>query len=673
MLNPKLPKIWYGGDYNPDQWPKPVWDEDMRLFKLAGIDVATLPVFSWSLLQPSEEQYDFAWLDEILAKMAQNGVYACMATSTGAYPAWMAHRYPDVTRVDFEGRKRKYGKRHNPCPSSPTYRHYSVKLAEKLAERYKDHPTLVAWHISNEYGGYCYCDNCAKTFRVWLRKRYGTLDNLNERWNSRFWGHTYYSWDEIPTPSALTEGFGADGEKSAFQPLSIDYNRFQSDALLECYRLEYEAIKRITPHVKITTNMMGTFKPLNYFEWAKYMDMVSWDSYPSNRADWADIAMRHALMRGLKGGDPWMLMEQTPSQVNWMSHCGLKRPGMMRLQSYQAVAQGADTVMFFQLRQSRGAAEKFHGAVISHAGHEHTRVFREVAELGKELQQLGDTVVDSRVDAKVAMLFDWENWWALEYSHGPTTDWKYVPQVEKYYRALWHQNIPADFISWEMDMSKYAVVIAPSAYMLHPGYAKRVEEYVAAGGTFITTFMSGMVDETDRVALGGYPGELRRVTGVWNEEFDGLFPDQKNRLVVKEGALAGSYEVGLIAAVLNAETANVVGTYGTDFYAGTPALTCNQFGKGTAWYVASDPEQTFVDRFLREVCAGKGVRPVLVAPANVEVIQRKKGERTFTFVLNHNGSAVEVDLSPVSGRDLLSGREMAGKVEFPAYGVAVLA
>lgn len=675
MINPKLPKIWYGGDYNPDQWPREIWQEDMRLFKLAHIDVASLPIFSWSLLQPEEERYEFGWLNEILDLMAKNGMYACLATSTAAHPAWMARRYPDVLRVDFQGRKRRFGIRHNSCPNSPTYRYYSRRLASKLAERYKDHPTLVAWHVSNEYGGSCYCENCARAFRVWLQKRYGSLDEVNERWNTRFWGHTFYDWEEIVPPNILSEHLSeSDPTRTAFQGISLDYQRFMSDSLLQCYIEEYQAIKEHTPDVMVTTNFMGTYKPLNYFAWAPYLDIISWDNYPSNKTDMSTIALRHDLMRGLKEGQPFMLMEQTPSTQNWQPHNGLKRPGVMRLWSYQAVAHGADTVMFFQLRRSRGACEKFHGAVIPHAGHEHTRVFRECAELGKELVELGDTLLDSRIHARVALLFDWENWWALELSSGPTIDLKYLPQIEKYYRACWNQNIPVDLISPAMDMDKYDIVIAPVAYLLQPGYAQKVEEFVSQGGTFLTTFFSGIVDDNDRAVLGGYPGELRKVTGIWAEEIDALFPDMRNAIVIPETIpeLAGNHVVGLMCDLIHAETAEVVGTYATDFYAGRPALTRNRFGQGWAWYVASDPEQDFVDKLVRYLCSEKGIAPILETPEGIEVTERHKDGQTFTFVLNHNAEGVEIDLDVERFVDLLTGKELSGKVKLGGRDLLIL-
>jgi len=675
MISTKLAKIFYGGDYNPDQWPREIWDEDIRLFNLAHIDVATLPVFSWALLQPDETHYEFAWLDEILDLLTTNGIHACMATSTAAHPAWMARRYPDVLRVDFHGRKRRFGVRHNSCPNSPTYRKFSRALAQALAKRYKDHPALLIWHVSNEFGGACYCDNCGAAFRVWLRQRYGTLEELNERWYTRFWSHTFYDWDEIVPPNSLSEHLSPfDPTGTAFQGISLDYARFMSDSILACYRSEYEVLKEIAPDVPVTTNLMGHYRTLNYFAWAPYLDVISWDSYPALGAHPADIALRHDLMRGLKEGQPFMVMEQTPSQVSWRSYNSLKRPGVLRLWSYQAVAHGADAVMYFQLRQSWGACEKWHGAVISHAGHENTRVFREVAELGKELTGLGDSLLDARIEAQVAILFDWENWWALEMSSGPSQDLKYLPQIYKYYRAVWKLGIPVDFVSPTSDVSKYRVLIAPVAYLLHPGFAEKVEQFVQAGGTFLTTFFSGMVDENDRVVLGGYPAELRNVTGIWVEEFDALPPDMKNEMVFEKplGQLTGSYQCGLLCDLVHAEKADVLAVYGKDFYAGRPALTRNGFGSGTAWYVASDPEPALVDGLLAHVCAEQGVKAILTPPQGVEITQRSKNGETFTFLLNHNDEPTEVQLGPITGRDLLSGQEVSGTATIPGRGIRII-
>ena len=443
----RINKVLYGGDYNPEQWPEEIWEEDMRLFKLAGIDEVTLNVFSWAALQPSEDTYNFEKLDKIMDLVEANGLKVFLATSTAAHPAWMAKRHPDILRTEFSGMKRKFGSRHNSCQNSPTYQKYSVLLAKKLAERYGERECVIGWHICNEYGGECYCENCEKQFRVWLKKKYGTIEEVNKAWDTSFWGHTFYDWDEIVLPNMLSEHFEPD--RTTFQGISLDYRRFNSEGMLKCYQAEAAAIRSVVPDAKITTNLMGFYKPLDYQMWAKSMDFISWDNYPANEDPYSRIAMNHDLMRGIKGGQPFVLMEQTPSVTNWLAYNALKRAGVMRLWSYQAMAHGADAVLFFQMRRSIGACEKYHGAVIDHVGTENTRVFREISQLGKELQQLGDKTLGARSRAKAAILVDWDNWWAIEYSAGPSRDLKYLDEVFLYYRALEEQNYAVDIIGVE--------------------------------------------------------------------------------------------------------------------------------------------------------------------------------------------------------------------------------
>lgn len=670
-------KIVYGGDYNPEQWPRDIWDEDMRLFRLAGIDIATLNVFSWALNQPDETTYRFDWLDEAFDLLHASGVRVCLGTSTAAHPAWMARKYPDVLTVDGSGRKRKFGRRHNSCPNSPTFRKYAALMAGKLAERYKDHPALLLWHVNNEIGWSCYCDNCERAFRDWLRAKYGTLDELNRAWYTRFWGHTFYDWDNIVAPSLLSEHMEAGNpNKTSFQGISLDYARFMSDSFLACYRLEKEAIRAVIPDAVVTTNFQsnGTYKPLDYFKWAQELDVVALDSYPTNETTASMIAMRHDLMRGLKDGQPYLLMEQSPSQLNWKPVNPLKRPGVMRLWSYQAVARGAESVMFFQLRRSLGAFEKFHGAVIDHAGHEHTRVFRECAQLGAELRQLGDALLGLRTAARAAIVFDWDNWWALEYSSGPSERIKYLEQVQHYYDAFYERNVPVDMIGLDADLGHYELVVAPMLYMAKPAFARKLEAFAAAGGTLVTTCFSGIVDESDLVVAGGYPGELRQLLGIWVEETDALFPGQTNTIVMRgeNGETGAVYECGVLCDLLHAEGAEVVAAYGGDFYRGMPALTRNRYGRGEAWYVATCPEPRFLGELLRQLCEEKRIAPVLEAPAGVEATRRESGSRAYTFVLNHNETAVAVDLGAEQLIELLSGAVVSGRTELPPYGVLIL-
>ena len=666
----KVKKILYGGDYNPEQWPEEIWEEDMRLFKLAHIDEVTLNVFSWAALQPDENTYDFSKLDKIMDMAKENDLKVCLATSTAAHPAWMARKYPDILRTEYNGIRRKFGSRHNSCPNSPTYRKYSVALAGKIAERYKDYDNIVAWHISNEYGGFCYCENCEKAFRSWLKEKYGTINELNRAWNMSFWGHTLYDFDDVVVPDMRSEEFLWDGVvRTNFQGISLDYCRFNSDSMLECFRLEYDAVKKYTPDIPVTTNLMGTYKILDYQKWAKYMDFVSWDNYPSYDAVPEQASMAHDLMRGLKQGKPFALMEQTPSVSNWHIYCKLKRPGVMRLWSYQAMAHGADTIMFFQMRRSIGACEKYHGAVIDHVGTENTRVFRELTALGEELVRIGDRTLGARADSKVAIVFDWDNWWAAEYSAGPSKLIDYYKEVFGYYKALNDMNISVDLVSVTDDYSDYKLVIAPLLYMCKDGFDEKIRQFVKNGGAFLTTYFSGYVEDHDLVVTGGYPGRLKDILGIWVEESDALPETESNSFTYK----GKTYSAGVLCDLLHLQGAEALSFYESDFYEGMPVLTRNQFGKGTAYYVATRSEEAFYKEFLGEICEELGVAAVAKTPEGVEATLRENENGSFLFLLNHNDTTASVVLEK-DGTDLLTEKQYkAGdSIALEKFGAAII-
>ena len=654
-------RILFGGDYNPNQWPKEIWEEDIRIFKKASINSATVNVFSWAKIQPSENCYDFEELDQIIEKLSTEGFDIVLATSTAALPAWMFKKYPEVARTDYDGRHHKFGQRHNACPNSLVYQKYAERLATKLAERYGENPQVTCWHINNEYGGECYCDNCEKAFRVWLKDKYHTIEALNKAWNMEFWGHTVYEWDEIVLPNALSEGIGYD--KTAFAGISIDYRRFNSDSLLKNYMMERDAIRKIDPTTPITTNLMGTFKGLDYFKWAKEMDLVSWDNYPSYNTPWSLVAMTHDLMRGLKQ-QPFMLMEQTPSQQNWQPYNSLKKPGQMRAQSYQTIAHGADTIQYFQLRRSIGACEKFHGAVIEHVGHEDTRVFRETAALGAELAQLSD-IIGTQTQAQVAVIFDWDNYWALEYTSGPTVDLKYVEQIHRYYRYFYEQNIAVDLVPVDADLSKYKLVAAPVLYMIKEGMQERLTDFVMQGGALLTTYMSGIVDQSDNVHLGGYPGPLRELAGIWVEEIDALAPEQSNGVSLVNEELTGTSN--LVSDLIHLENAEALAHYTSNFYAGMPAVTKNAFGDGTVYYFGGQLEDQLQDQLFKTIVEESDITPVIEEATKLEIACRENEEAKFFVIINFHEEAQPLPEMFVGKTDLLTGKVLSSEMMLTQY------
>jgi beta-galactosidase len=662
-IHPRAPFIWHGGDYNPEQWPREVWDDDLALMQKSSFEVATIGVFSWVTIQPNEHTFDFEWLDTIIDKLHAAGRFVCLATPTAAQPAWMSQAYPDVLRSDRTGRRNHHGQRVNYCPNSPTYRRFIVQIASKIAERYAKHPAIVVWHISNEYGGSCMCENCASAFRDWLKQRYSSLDELNQRWWTPFWSHTFTDWSQIEPPY--------DNGEPYMHGLTIDYKRFQSDSMLECFKLERDAIRQYSPDIPITTNLMGTYPHLDYRSWAAEMDVVSWDCYPWPSADPGDIAFLHDLNRGLKDGQPFMLMEQTPSSQNWQPINALKRPGVMRLWSYLAVAHGADTVMYFQWRRGRGGCEKFHGAVVEHAGRTDTRVFREVSQLGAELLQLGINTLGASTPARVGVLFDWNNWWAIDGAIGPIRQKEYVATVRKHYRALWRHNVPVDIVFSDSDLSNYDIVVAPMLHMVKAELPAELHKLVERGGSFVTTYFSGVVDETDR-AFEGYPGPLSDLLGIWVEEIDALYDNQVNHIVMADGS--ASYTCARLCDIIHTEGAQVLATYGDDFYAGTPVLTKNQYGQGHAYYIASDPEEPFLDQFYGKLLAEYGLQAPFAAPHGVELAQRQTEQHKLLFVLNHNASEQQLTLPEAQNyTDLLTNTSVSGTIKLAPYDVLILA
>lgn len=665
---PETTRLPYGGDYNPEQWPREVWEDDHAAFDLAAIDTVTLNVFAWSSLQPDEDTYDFSRLDAVVERVVAAGRRIVLATSTGALPPWLAHRHPEVTRTDFEGRRHGYGQRHNACPSSPVFRRLSAALADRVAQRYAGTPGLVAWHVGNEYGGACYCGHCAAAFRDWLRARYGTLERLNEAWNGAFWSHEFSAWEQVEPPSALTEHWRGPNH-TAFQGVTLDYRRFMSDAMLANFRDEKAAIRAHDAVTPVTTNFMGgPFGGIDYHRWADDLDFASWDNYPRGPHEAARMALVHDQMRGLKDGAPFWLMEQTPSITASRDVNPVKRPGVMRLWSWQAVAHGADAVLFFQMRASRGACEKYHGAVLDHAGRTDTRTFREVAGLGAELRDLGDAVLGARTPARVALLFDQDSWWATETTDGLNRHVRYPEVVLGYYRALWEAGAQVDVVPCTADLDRYDVVVAPVLHVVKGDVAARLEAVAARGGTVLTTFWSGRVDEDTNAFLADVPGPLARLCGIRVEETDSGEPGVVNPVTLKDPDGAGDGEVvsaaELVFEVVVPEGAEVVGTYGSDFYAGTPAVTRNVVPRpdggrpGEAWYVAAGLDEAGQDRVVRRVLARHGlVGPYADAPGVELAVRERDGVRT-AFVLHHGTAPVEV-AAHASGLDLLTGRRVA--------------
>ena len=652
-------RIAFGGDYNPEQWPREVWDEDMRLMRAAGVSFVTLGVFSWSWLEPTKGEYTFEWLDEVMDLLHDNGIAVDLATATATPPPWLSSAYPEILPVDRMGHTMWPGSRQAWCPSSGVYRDLALSLTERIAARYHDHPALAMWHVSNEYACHnlpCYCDSCAAAFRQWLERRYTTLDRLNEAWGTAFWSQRYTAWDDVLPPRHTT---------SFNNPTHVlDYHRFGSDTLLDFYLAEYEVIRRHSAGVPITTNFMtlSHFRMLDYHDWAPHQDVVSTDHYlvdalPHPRAE---MSFHGDLTRGLAGGAPWMLMEHSTSAVNWQPVNPAKDPGQTIRDSLTHVARGADDLGFFQWRQSRAGSEKFHSALVPHAGEDSDR-FREVCELGAVAARLGE-LRGSRVEADVAILWDYESLWAVSGPCMPSGALDYVTAGHAVHRVLRDSGVTCDVVHPQADLSSYRVIVVPTLYLVSDASAAAVRAAADAGAHVVVTYFSGISDPDDHVRLGGYPGAFRDLLGVRVEEF---FPLRVGETVALSGGGTGS-EWSEDARVTGAE---VLQTYAGGPLEGRPAVTRRRVGNGTAWYLGTLPDDQALAALLAEVVTTAGVQRVAEAPPGVEVVRRRSGDRSWLFVLNHTGDECEL---ATTGHDLVGDRPVGPSVRLAAGGTAVV-
>jgi beta-galactosidase len=654
---PRLSKIAYGGDYNPEQWPEQVWPEDVRLMRQAGVNLVNIGIFSWALLEPSEGHYDFGWLDRILDLLHGGGIAVDLATPTAAPPAWFALRHPDSRLVSREGHVLGGGGRQSFCPSSPAYREASARITEQLALRYAGHPALALWHCHNEYGGVnaaCYCPTSAEAFRIWLREQYGDLGKLNEAWGTTFWGQRYGEWAQIEPPRLAP---------TVVNPAQqLDFLRFSSDAHLACFTTERDILHRLSPGVPVTTNfMIMNCKTMDYWRWAGEVDVVSNDHYlqaeqPDNHIE---LAMAADLTRSVAHGRPWLLMEHSTSAVNWQPRNIAKRPGEMRRNSLAHVARGADATLFFQWRASRFGAEKFHSAMLPHGG-TNTRIFQDVARLGAQLAGL-DELVGSRVAADVGVVWDWQSWWALELEWRPSIDLGYSERLSAFYHRLWRDHLTVGFVHPEGELHRYPLVLVPSLYLTTPAAAENLSAYVAGGGTLLVSYFSGIVDATDTMHPGGQPGALRELLGLSVEEFLPLRAGETIRL--EEGQTADVWAEHVVT-----EGAETVLRYVDGPAAGGPAVTRHAVGQGTAWYVSTRLSGADLGSVLQRAYSDATLRrPDL--PEGIEVVRRVSDSATYLIAINHTTEDATI---PAAGLDLLTHTPHAAPTLIPAGDTRIL-
>lgn len=668
--------LLHGGDYNPDQWLDcpDILEDDIKLMQASRTNAFSVGIFAWSTLEPEEGIYNFEWLDKVIDDIHRIDGKVLLATPSGARPAWMSQKYPEVLRVNGARVKQLHGGRHNHCFTSPVFREKTQTINRLLAERYGSHPAILMWHVSNEYGGECHCDLCQDAFRTWLKNKYqNDLKMLNDTWWGPFWSHTFSEWSQIESPSSIGENM--------VHGLNLDWKRFVTDQTISFFENEIVPIKELTPAIPITTNFMADthelipFQGLDYSKFAKHVDVISWDAYPAWHNDWestADLAMRVGfiddLYRSLKQ-QPFLLLESTPSLVNWHKVNKTKRPGMHLLSAMQMIAHGSDSIMYFQWRKSRGSSEKFHGAVVDHDNSQENRVFKDVANVGETLEKISDVVGTTR-PADVAILYDWENNWALNDAQGFGLETKRYPQtLVEHYRAFWENDIPVDVITKEQDFSNYKLLIAPMLYLASGETISRLKSFVANGGTLVMSYISGLVNENDLTNLGGWHPDLQDIFGIEPLETDTYYPKDRNAVQFRDQ----SYELKDYATIIRLLHAKVEGHYKEDYYAGTPAITSNQFEKGMAYYIGGRLDKQFHRDFYQSIMSELAIEPEFAVKhgKGVSVQARKSSESDYIFIMNFTEDNQLISLGSVV-KDLVTGEELIGELTLERYKVRVV-
>ncbi|PVE96864.1 MULTISPECIES: beta-galactosidase [unclassified Microbacterium] len=652
-------RFLFGGDYNPEQWSRETWAEDIELMRRAKVNTVTIGVFSWAMLEPREGEFDAAWLDEVIAGLDAAGIGFFLATPTASPPPWFTVAHPDALPIRADGTAVLHGSRDTYAISAPAYREAARRIARFLGERYGAHRGLQGWHIHNEYGTVDYGPHAARAFREWLRAKYGSLDALNAAWYTAFWSQRYGDWEQILPPLQT---------QYLHNPAHlVDFRRFNSDEMLAAYREQRAEIRATGSTAPMTTNfMLPTWNFLDQWSWSSEQEVVSIDHYldtdgPDGEAH---VAYGSDLTRSWAGG-PWVLMEQNATGIRVGEQTLTKQPDRMIRNSLGYIARGSQSSLFFQWRASAGGSELWHGALVPHAGAD-SRAFEAVVELGDILEKIAEVAAPPEdgpvTESQAAIVWDAEGWWSLETPHLPNDAITYSDEVRAAHRALWRGGHSVDFVRPGADVSAYRMLVVPALYAITSATAEWLEEYVHAGGHLVVTFATGLADENQRIVTGGYPGMLRSLLGVRGEQ---IFPRADgDHVSLSNGMTGGSW-----TELLRTETADVVARYETGPLAGMPAITRRAHGEGAVTYVSTKLEQESLDGFLAEIAARSGVEQLFpeARELGVEAVRRRGAAGDYLFLLHHGEHPARV---VGEGTDLLTGA--SDSIVLEPGGVAVI-
>ncbi|HEY0827684.1 MAG TPA: beta-galactosidase [Bacilli bacterium] len=664
----------FGCDYYPEHWPEARWRMDAQLMKQAGMNVVRLAEFSWSRLEPCDGQFDFSWLDRAIEVLVSEGISIVLGTPSATPPAWLIEKHPEILPVSADGTIMGFGGRLHTCHSQPVYRNYTREIVMAMAQHYALHPQVIGWQTDNELGttlgDLCYCTSCREKFHLWLKHKYGSIHALNQEWGTIFWSQTYDKWEQVPIPTPVP---------AIHNPsLLLDWKRFQSDLEVEFQQLQIDILRLFAPNQWITHNMMGLHAKLNYFDLGRNLDFVSWDNYPmgfwlNQGADPYNVAMAHDLMRGIKN-KPFWVMEQQAGPAGWETLGNTPRPGQLRLWTYQAAAHGADAIVYFRWRSCRFGAEQYWHGILPHSGNPGRR-YEEIRTTGEELQGVMHLLEGSMPNAEVGIVYSYDQLWAFQIQpHHP--DLTYQGQLAIYYKAMYDMNIPVDMLELNGDREwfAYKIIVAPLLFLMTEGVADKIKSYVQSGGTALITMRSGVKNWNNIVSDLEPPGCLAELLGIKILDYDCLLGNTQGiQWVVPNHGEKQNYEVKKWCDVITAITAKTEAVYTKDYYAGKPAVTVNQYGRGKAWYVATEPEQDFIRVMMQIIVLQSKILPIVTTPEGVESARRVTQEgKIYIFLMNHTKEQKQLVI-PKEWKPIVGERPQDDRLTLPGFGVSIMA
>lgn len=662
-----------GVDYYPEHWDKSRWKTDAEMMVQAKIKVIRVGEFAWSLYEPEEGKYDFSWMDEILDFFGGYGIKIVLCTPSATPPKWMTDKYPGIYQDDIHGSAKIFGTRRHYCYNSDIYKQKTAVLVEKIAERYAGHPAVEAWQIDNELGWAnttrCYCSKCEKNFKSWLAGKYGTIENLNKKYGTVFWSQTYNSFDELIIPKAGACYDTCHDTQGQNPGLLLDFYRFSSESVIKFLKESVDIIKKYSSK-PVTTNMLdaavNSGTGIDYFKMSEALDFVSWDNYIEFQwgiAKAAAVSRDHALLRSYKK-QPFWVMEQQSGPCGWSKMGPAPTPGKLRLWTYQSVANGADTVVYFRWRACPFGTEEYWHGILNHDGKPNRR-YEEISAVGEEMEKLSLTYGPLKPKARVAVIKSFDSEWSHSI-HKHAEGFHYDNLLLDFYRPFYEMGIPVDFVAPAEDLSAYSLVLAPALIMLSGAEKENLEGYVRSGGNLLITFRSGIKDVYNNMLMETVPGVFAEMAGIEVEEYDPQYQ--------KETGVSGVFGEGaakIWCDVIKPTTAETMGVYTKDYYAGQPCMTVNEYGKGKVYYLGCDLDEAAMDKLMKYL-AHKAVIPVgLYSIKGLEIVESTDGRKNALFILNHNACPVVVPLEE-GYTEMLEGRSIRDTIIIEPYGVAVL-